>query len=1451
MTTLHVHFALKNQHAFQRLLEGGSNRGQPAPTAGTSSSSGRSWNRPSTLTAAMTSDVNAKDWLGRTVLHLACSDPASIEYVRLLLTHPAINVNIQDTESHWTALHRALYHGNISAAILLLKRADIDTSLTDLEGYRAFDLYNTTVEDTKPIGCIDDLESVFTELFTWGANRNAALGHGDNDDKSYPEQVTLRTYRSDGDSSVKHSIAFKLRSPSIQQVAMSKLHTVVVTSEPRANLRLCGFASTGRLGPGGGQHSVYTLSPMPQFEHTIVSVALGRDHTLALTSVGTVLSWGLNRFSQLGYVVEATTSSRLDEPVQSTPRIVAGALKREFVEGVAASKSASACWTGASVYTWGKNSGQLGYDSASQPIQVQPRLVTKVNKPVLAVSMNDTAMACLLTSQEVILLYNNGHTKISFPAQGFPSEIMAYRPPQAVNNANIAKVVCNDNMFAAISSNGEIFTFAVPTERELSTSKDKVLVKPQRVWALRKQWSAVRDAALGSDGTIMICTESGHVFVRSRNLKSGQGPAARMFKFQRIPYLQRVVAVGANDTGAMSAIRSDIRPRSITIFGNSLSQDLARIRPYLSYRKVLDGHDDKIRIEPGMALHAPEVEQFTSMPPPDDDDDSDDLTIEADITELKRLWDVVVQDRLSRQKYNGRGIFEGSPLAHGADLLICVRSGNFVFPAHRLVLAARCLALSELSLGEKELHDRESGISVKLKSASSSPDTSTDPSKFSCLTITGCHPLSVLILIHYFYSDELLAVWDNRVVRRMQMLLAPTSLQLAGITRELQGLSRALDLPNVGDVTCLASKRNPEPTLNRHMGALFAISQDAPMPGAMNGTRSPLAHDVVLELADRQVFCHSTVLRARTPFFGCFFDDPDWAAQRWSSEGVISVNLQHLNWRAMEYVLRFICCGEEDEMFERLDFIDSVDGFLNFMFEVMSDANELLLDRLLLICSSVLLNHVNIHNVCRILSDAAHLHCPPLIKRLHWYMAVNMETLLESQMLDELTPRLVKDLSISIREGQLEKSPAARSGCLVDGVMKKNEEWLTLQDIPQPIARSAPNKYSPKLSPKRSHRRPSVDPFPSPSVRPAIITSRPPQPVSSNDVFEMDDADLVPALNLDSGTVHAPDVPSSNPASKAGPWKAKSVNPRPFLAEAKESKLTEMRGQRSSTLLQPLNLKTPPKDQLKTSWPLPTESQDPRNAGPSNASWRVAAAPSGLRPINVPNSRPSPTETPIHTPPNGRGEEILRPELHTSTPTTSRTAQSAGSGQASTTPTRPGLGPVITPSKQSQSKGAPSISRRVSSGGSAWTLPPVQPVVQSSLSSSTMSFAAIQQLQHEQGIVPIKDKRSLKEIQEEERARQTEEEFLKWWAAEEERVRLESAIASASAQRAGGSKRKKGATKGAEKGEEKRLGRIGVALKKSATLATTSDSPRQESRKDHTLSKRNKIPSAKSTTNSS
>ena len=63
-----------------------------------------------------------------------------------------------------------------------------------------------------------------------------------------------------------------------------------------------------------------------------------------------------------------------EEPINCTPRQIFGQLKREVVVGVAASAIHSVAFTSTSLYTWGKNEGQLGLiDSDSRSLEVADR----------------------------------------------------------------------------------------------------------------------------------------------------------------------------------------------------------------------------------------------------------------------------------------------------------------------------------------------------------------------------------------------------------------------------------------------------------------------------------------------------------------------------------------------------------------------------------------------------------------------------------------------------------------------------------------------------------------------------------------------------------------------------------------------------------------------------------------------------------------------------------------------------------------------------------------------------------------------------------------------------------------------------------------------------------------------------------------------------------------------
>jgi inhibitor of Bruton tyrosine kinase len=80
----------------------------------------------------------------------------------------------------------------------------------------------------------------------------------------------------------------------------------------------------------------------------------------------------------------------------------------------------------------------------------------------------------------------------------------------------------------------------------------------------------------------------------------------------------------------------------------------------------------------------------------------------------------------------------------------------------------------------------------------------------------------------------------------------------------------------------------------------------------------------------------------------------------------------------------------------------------------------------------------------------------------------------------------------------------------------------------------------------------------------------------------------------------------------------------------------------------------------------------------------------------------------------------------------------------------------------------------------AWvTPPPVTPSPPSASGVSALSFTLIQQQQQEQPSKKGKAKQSLLDIQQEEADQQAEIDFMKWWTAEEERLRLESMASNA------------------------------------------------------------------------
>ncbi|TYJ56674.1 hypothetical protein B9479_002604 [Cryptococcus floricola] len=1346
MTNLHLHFWNGNVKAFRQELEGTGGGQAPAKGGGGGGNSGigpgsaSGGNGKSWLMSGMTGskgDPNERDMYGRTVLHLAASSmtPLSYSFFQTLLRNPQIQVNLQDQESGYTALHRALFSGNIKAARDLLMRNDIDTSLKDTEGMAAYDLYNGTVNGTNPSQDNDG-----TDLFVWGVNRNFALGTGDTTDKAFPDPVHLLTQ---AQAAGREEPSQKFELVGVKDVVMCKFHTGVITTESRGNLSLCGFGANGRL--GRSVHSQLALTPIPDFQATIVRIALGQDHTLALTSGGYILSWGMNRFSQLGYVIEAAERFGRDgdDSVQVSPKRIVGPLKKEFVKGVAAGRMASACWTHDALWTWGTNVGQLGYDKASNPVQVNPRKVTSMTQPVADVVFSDYAMVCLLESSEVICFHGDTNFKISFSIPRLLPEAFPFRPPQTTLKPTITKVTSSCVGFAALSSIGDVFTFSLPNPLEdLSKDGKHATVKPQVVWGLRKNFTAVRDVAIGSDGTVIVCTHSGHVYVRQR-LKLGSG----QLKFRRIPYLQRIIKVATNESGAFGAVRVDARPTPIKVVGNVLEDDLGQLQPHFARLSNQMTAEDFERME-GVRLRG--------MPLEEEDEDEDESTNSVNRDTSLALKMCTILDRWRTSDVDS--LFAWSEPLFSSDCHLVIQ--GLAIPAHSVMLSLRAPKIARLLAGQYQ------SPYLSLSVYGSTP----------AIVLDACHPLVGLLLLHYLYADEVVALWDARVARIIQAKYTSKPIPIAGIKNDLKALAEELGLKPFESVLSYAAKQPlSQRTLSANLSSFF--SHTSTIPSSLD---SPC--DVRIILADKEVSCASVILRARCPFFEAMFGDRDWTSGRKNKEGSVTVNMKHLKWTSMKLVFRWIYEGVEDGLFDYLH-QDTLDGFLDFVFEVLATATELLLDRLVLVCSRVIIQHCNTLNAASLACEAAFYQATVLKHSIFAYITSCLETLLESGLLDEMDGQTLQELTNWIIHNQEAKTPVPRKGLLVKDALSKHREWLLQQDIPAPVfKRPGPVKWRLKaaaLSPvditssnstpkgkETPKRKPSPSPLFSPEAGPEGV-------LSVDGIFQMDD-DLPtpPSTAFDAQTSKGSramtplnlGVPAAS--SKGAIWKSRTV----------ETEKADLRSIMAETAATKPSAKTP-------SMPLTPGPSAAKATFPSLGSgaltpgkpMAIRGHPSSGGPWRAQEARKT-SFTAL------QGQQQAGAATGISPSASTNVSRGIGS-QAVPVPQRSGSHHIITPVKlQTPPSGSQPRKAKLNANASAWSTPATfapPPVPSVSSATQGMSLIAIQhqELQAAEATAKLPTK-TLREIQEEEQIREQEkaqeEDFLRWWQEEEARVARES-----------------------------------------------------------------------------
>ncbi|KAE8744459.1 hypothetical protein FOCC_FOCC008934 [Frankliniella occidentalis] len=239
--------------------------------------------------------------------------------------------------------------------------------------------------DTKPVE--------FSRVYCWGNTTNGELGLGGIEENQIlcPRELSLSVQESQcvqdivcGDSHTlmltakgevlscgnndhgqlgreqhrtRPELVTSLSDYSIQALACGGCHSVAVTKW--GQLFSWGSDSFGQLGLNSGSGDQWSAKTVKNLAlSTVIQVACGQNHSLALTNDGQLYSWGCNRFGQLGL---GTTSEQERKPTLITSlagipiAIIACGSNHSF----AVSKSGA-------VFGWGKNTcGQLGLSDCS------------------------------------------------------------------------------------------------------------------------------------------------------------------------------------------------------------------------------------------------------------------------------------------------------------------------------------------------------------------------------------------------------------------------------------------------------------------------------------------------------------------------------------------------------------------------------------------------------------------------------------------------------------------------------------------------------------------------------------------------------------------------------------------------------------------------------------------------------------------------------------------------------------------------------------------------------------------------------------------------------------------------------------------------------------------------------------------------------------------------------
>ncbi|XP_017798859.1 PREDICTED: probable E3 ubiquitin-protein ligase HERC4 [Habropoda laboriosa] len=306
----------------------------------------------------------------------------------------------------------------------------------------------------EPIIALEHPSSIKINMFCWGSNIHGELGLGGIEEETIltPSEVDFKT------------------ASEIEQIACGENYTVVITQNGK--VYSCGNNDYGQLGHEKGRKRLQLIPGLDAF--VFKKASCGAHHTLAVNEWGQLFSWGSNAEGQLGL--------NSKNQMECSPRMVKTLGTSTVVQVACGKKHALALTNNGELYSWGFNSeGQLGLGTDVE-CELKPKLIsTLIGVPIAFIACGGYHSIAISKSGAVFGWGKNMFGQLGLndtQNRNLPCLL------QTLQNAKVCYAACGEEFSTFLTLDGGVFTCGAGMYSQLGHGSNTNEILPRQVMEL-------------------------------------------------------------------------------------------------------------------------------------------------------------------------------------------------------------------------------------------------------------------------------------------------------------------------------------------------------------------------------------------------------------------------------------------------------------------------------------------------------------------------------------------------------------------------------------------------------------------------------------------------------------------------------------------------------------------------------------------------------------------------------------------------------------------------------------------------------------------------------------------------------------------------------------------------------------------------------------------------------